>query len=86
MWWKKYVRKFIGDINFERLKRALTLSIKNNLIDSDINMYLTADSLKEINNIITGLNNFTLRKVNVKPCWYDAMYMDKDLKEDKLYE
>ena len=29
---------------------------ENNLIDSDGNMYLTVDSLIEINNIITGSN------------------------------
>ena len=40
----------------------------------------------EINNIITGSNNITLRKVNVNPYGFDKMYMDKELKEDKLYQ
>ena len=34
--------------------------IKNNVIDSDNNIYLTVDSLVGINNIITGWNNITL--------------------------
>ena len=38
----------------------------------------------DINNIITGFNDITLRKV--KPNKYDKMYMDKDLIEDKLHE
>ena len=67
-----------NDINFERLKKELAY-IKNNLIDSDNSMYLTVNSLTDIKNIITGLNNITLIKVNVKPYGYDKMYMDKDL-------
>ena len=59
---------------------------KKNLIASDDNMYLTVDSLIEVNNIITGSNNFTLRKVNVKPYGLEKMCMDKDLIEDKLYQ
>ena len=41
-------------------------------------MYLTVDSLIKTNNIITGSNNITLRKVNVKPYGFDKMYMDKE--------
>ena len=52
--------------------------IENNLIGSDGGMYLTVDSLIEINNIITGSNNITLRKVNVKPYGFHKMYMDKE--------
>ena len=48
-------------------------------------MYLTVDLLTDINNIITGLNNITLRKVNVKPYQYEKKYMDKDFKKNKLY-
>ena len=47
-------------------------------------MYLTVDSLIDINNIKTGSNNITLRKVNVKPYGYDILYTDKDLIKDKL--
>ena len=50
--------KDLSDINFKRLKKAY---IKNNLINSDNNMYLTVDSLTDINNIINGLNNFTIK-------------------------
>ena len=38
------------------------------------------------NSIIIGLNNFALRKVNVKPRGYDRKYMDTDVIEDKLYQ
>ena len=48
-------------------------------------MYLTVDSLIEIN-IITGSNNITLRKINVNPYGFDKMYMNKELIEDKLYQ
>ena len=37
-------------------------------------MYLTADSLIEINKIITVSNNITFRKVNVKPYGFDKIY------------
>ena len=59
--------------------------IENDLIDSDGGMYLTDDLLIETNNIITGSNNITLRKVNVKPYGFDKMYMGKEIIEDKLY-
>ena len=39
----------------------------------------------EINDIITGSNNITLRKVNVKSYGFDKIYIDKELTEDKLY-
>ena len=41
-------------------------------------MYLTVDSLININNVINGSNNINLRKVNVKSYGFDKMYMDKD--------
>ena len=84
--WKNYVRKILvsekelRDINFQRLKNTLVY-IKNNLIDSDDNMYLTADSLTDLSNIISSSKNVSLRNVNVKPCRYDNMHIDKD----KLY-
>ena len=59
--------------------------IKNNLIEFDDNI-LTVDSLIDINNIITGSNNITLRTGNVKPCGYKKIYMDNNLTEDKLYQ
>ena len=48
--------------------------MKNNLIDSDNNTYLSADTLIDINNKITGSNSITLRKVNVKPYGFDNVY------------
>ena len=58
--------------------------IKNSLIHTDGDMYLIVGFLIEINNVITGSNNITLRKVNVKPYRFDKLYMDKELIEDKL--
>ena len=49
-------------------------------------MCLNVDSLIKIKNIITGSNNFILRKVNVKPYRLDKIYMNKDLIEDKPYQ
>ena len=40
-------------------------------------MYLTVASLIDLNKILTGSNNITLRKVNVQPYGYDKSYMDK---------
>ena len=56
------------------------------MIDSDGNMYLTVDSLIEINNVITDSNNINLRKVNVKTYGFDKMNMDKDIVADKPYQ
>ena len=44
--------------DYERLKKNIGL-YKNNLINSDGNMYLTVDSLIETNNIINGWSNIT---------------------------
>ena len=70
---KKYVKKILvservilSNISFERLKKD-SICIENNLIGSDNDICLTVDSLIDISNAITGSNNFTLRKVNVKP-------------------
>ena len=60
--------------------------IESSLIDSDGGMYLTVDSLIELNNIITGSNNIALRKVHLKPYEFDKMYMDKELIEHRLYQ
>ena len=48
--------KELSDIDFERVKNALVY-IKNNLIDSDENIYVTVESLIDVNNTITGSNN-----------------------------
>ena len=49
-------------------------------------MHLTVDYFVEINNLITGSNNITLRKVSVKRYEFDKMYVDKELIEDKLLQ
>ena len=77
--------KVSGYINFERLRKAL-IYIKSNLIDSDNKIYLTVDSLININNAIISSNNITLKIVNIKPYGHHKMYMNKDLKEHKLYQ
>ena len=74
-----FTKKQLTTTNHEKLKKV-------NLINSDGNMYLTIDFLIEINNTITGSNNITSRKVNVKPYGFEKMYMDKGLIEDKLYK
>lgn len=52
--------------------------IKSNLIDSDGDIYLKVDFLIEMNNIITGPNSITLRKINAEPYGFDKIYIDKD--------
>ena len=46
---------------------------KKQLINSDGKMYLALDFLIEINNIITGSNNITLRKANARPYRFNKM-------------
>ena len=67
--------KELTEMNCERL--GTLAYIKSNLIYHDSNMYLTIDSLIEINNIIYGENSITLRKVNVISCGFDKTYMNK---------
>ena len=71
------LEKELTEMNSERL--GTLAYIKSNLIYRDSNMYLTVDSLIEINNIITGANSITLQKVNVMSCGFDKTYMNKDL-------
>ena len=80
MWWKVTLKKMLvsekelSDVSFQRLTKVL-IYMKNKLIDSDKNMYLNVDSLIDISNIITGSNNISLRKVNVKPYGCDKIYV-----------
>ena len=60
--------KELSEIKFERFRNGLVY-IKSNLVDADNKMYLTVDSLIDINNVITDSNNIFLRKGNVKSCW-----------------
>ena len=66
--------KELTETNYKRLQKVL-IYIESNLIGSGGSMYLTVDSLIKINNIITGSNNNTLRKVNVKSHGFDKMYI-----------
>ena len=66
-------QKEFTETNSKRLHKALVY-IENNLMDSDGGMYLTVDSLIEINKITTGSNNVTLRKVNVKSYGFDRRF------------
>ena len=55
--------KEFSETNYKRLREALVY-IKNNLINTGDGKYLTVDKfLTKRNNIITGLNNISLRKV-----------------------
>ena len=77
--------KELSKTNYERLEKS-TGWHKNNLIDSDRNMYLIMASLIKTNNLITWSDNITLRKVTVKLYRFDKIYMDKDLIEDQFYQ
>ena len=44
------------------------------------------DSLMEINNIITGSNKITWRRVDVKPHGFNRLHMYKDPIEDKFFQ
>ena len=55
--------KEFTETNHKKFKKGL-VCIKKQFNNSDGGMYLTVDSLIEINNIITGSNNINLRKVN----------------------
>ena len=70
--------KELAETNYKRLQKVL-IYIESNLIGSGGSMYLTVDSLIKINNIITGSNNNTSRKVNVKSHGLDKIYMCKEL-------
>lgn len=70
IWWKNCDKKIsisekkLCDFNCERLENR-NATHKSNLTGSDNNMYLTVDSLLQINNIITDSNKITLTKVNI---------------------
>ena len=70
--------KELRDINFERLKNALVYIKKKTYLILMITCIYA-------NNIITGSNNITLRKVNVRQCGSNKMYIIEYLIEDKIY-
>ena len=57
--------KEYSDLNYFNMKTALDYKEKY-LQNKEGDMFLTADSLIEVNNLILGKNNTELRKVNVK--------------------
>ena len=81
--WQKHMIK--NYINFGRVNKAL-IHVTNNLIDSDNNMYLPVDSYTDINNIITGWHNITLKSVSNRSYGCDETYTGKDLREETLYQ
>ena len=64
--------KKVTETYYKRLQKGLVCI----LIDTNGGMYLTVETLTETNNIITGSNNVTLRKFNVKLYGFDKIYMD----------
>ena len=72
-------------INFGSVNKAL-IHVTNNLIDSDNNMCLPVDSYTDINNIITGWHNITLKSVSDRSYGCDETYTGKDLREETLYQ
>ena len=89
----KYIWHIKRNINSEKeftkplvkIKKPLVY-IKYYLIDSDGNIYLTLNSLIEINNMMNSSKNITLRKVHEKPYGFDKILIDKDLIEYKFYQ
>ena len=73
------------ETSYENSQKALVY-IKKNLIDTDGDMYLTIDTLIEINDIVSGSNKIALKKVNVKLYGFDKIYVDKELIERRLYQ
>ena len=67
-------------------KRICWYYLKSSVTDSDGNIYLTADYLIEVSNIIAGSNNIILGKFVVNSYRFDKMYIDEELVEDKLYQ
>ena len=73
------------ETSYENSQKALVY-IKKNLIDTNGDMYLTIDTLIEINDIVSGSNKIALKKVNVKLYGFDKIYVDKELIERRLYQ
>ena len=76
-----------GELNNKNLfQMLLARQFKNKeLVNKDGDLFLTVDSLIRINNYITDSHNIQLRKINVKPTFYDKQYMDFTRIESELY-
>ena len=55
------------------------------LVNKDGDLFLTVDSLIRVNNYITDSHNIQIRKINVKPAFYNKQYMDFTRIESELY-
>ena len=74
-----------SNLNTQRLKAAYDYR-NQYLIDSKGSLFLTVDSLIQLNNIITGSNNTQLRTYDVRPAGYRSKkYMTADKIETSLY-
>ena len=60
-------------VNYMRLHE--TWHLKKHMNNEEVDLFLTLDSLIELNNIITRKKNNGLRVINVKPAGYNCMYM-----------
>ena len=76
-----------GELNNKNLfQMMLARQFKNKeLINKDADLFLTFDSLIRINNYITDSHNIQLRRINVKPAFYNKQYMDFTRIESELY-
>lgn len=63
-----------NELNLNRLRMAYIFK-KKFLTNTENDLYLTLDSLIEINNIILNKHNQNLRQTQVKPLGYDFQYM-----------
>ena len=77
--------KEYSDLNYFNMKIALDYKEKY-LQNKEGDMFLTVDSLIEVNNLILGKNNTKLRKLNVKPAGYGTnLYFPWWCVESSLY-
>ena len=63
-----------NEVNLNRLTSAYIFK-KNFLTTSDNHLYLTLDSLIEINNLILNKHNQNLRQTEIKSLGYNFQYM-----------
>lgn len=73
-----------SDLNYYLMQLPFEYRSKY-LSNKDGGLFLTVDSLIELNNIITHSQNSELRRVNVKPAGHSKMYMDRRFVEVSLY-
>ena len=67
--------KEYSEENFENLMQAY-LHVQKHLKTPEGDLFLTFQSLIDVNNLILDVGNFTLRNVQVKPKGYNYYYMD----------